>query len=111
MDQAERQKGSVGDLSDAKDRVELFALQLFQKADTEFRTGVATKNTLGKFRAACIIMEVLKQFGEMDEDIAQKYKFAKVWSARIYNDIKNGVQPLPPPALSEMGGANADCNP
>mmetsp|Transcript_2288 Transcript_2288/g.6059 ORF Transcript_2288/g.6059 Transcript_2288/m.6059 type:complete len:102 (-) Transcript_2288:128-433(-) len=56
MDQAERQKGSVGDLSDAKDRVEIFALDLFQKADTEFRTGVATKNTLVKFRAASIIM-------------------------------------------------------
>jgi predicted amidohydrolase len=46
---------------------------------------------------------VTQHFGEMDSDIAEKCKYAKVWAARIGKAIQEGVQLLPPPELSEMG--------
>ena len=39
----------------------------------------------------------------MDADVAEKYKFAKVWAVRIMQAIRDGQPALPPPELSEIG--------
>lgn len=43
-------------------------------------------------------MDVLDQFGPLDEDFKGKRKYAKWKAAYIHNCLKNGETPLPGPA-------------
>jgi hypothetical protein len=59
MDEVEKQKAALGSIDDGKIQVGLLAVNLFEKADTEFRSGRADKKTFIKFRAASILMVML----------------------------------------------------
>ena len=56
MDEIEVEKHALGKIEDGKVQVIIFALDLFEKADNEFRGGRADKKTVLKFRAAIVLM-------------------------------------------------------
>ena len=56
MDEIEKEKLALGAIEHPKEQVALFAIDLFNKADNQFRTGKADKRTVITFRAASILM-------------------------------------------------------
>ncbi len=56
MDEIEKEKVALGNIEDPKVQIVLFAIDLFDKADTQFRAGRADKRTAIKFRAASVLM-------------------------------------------------------
>ena len=56
---------------------EAFALEVFNKADEEYRAGLADEDTASTFFAAEVFFDILSQFGEVSKDIADKKKYAK----------------------------------
>lgn len=83
---------------EAKEYVERFALGVFVRCDNEDRAGKAHKGTVSAFLAAAAFLELLKQFGELDEGMAQKIKYAKFKAAQINKALRNGeVPPAGPP--------------
>jgi vacuolar protein sorting-associated protein VTA1 len=44
-------------------------MKIFNKADDEDRNGLATQKTAKTFHAASLFLELLKTFGELDEDV------------------------------------------
>ncbi|KAI9204570.1 Vta1 like-domain-containing protein [Polychytrium aggregatum] len=84
--------------------VESFALKIFKKADDEDRAGRASKKTAKTFLAASLFFDVLKVFGEIDEDVTEKIKYSKFKAADITKALKEGRQPTPGPP----GGDPAD---
>jgi vacuolar protein sorting-associated protein VTA1 len=77
--------------------VELFALKIFKKADDQDRAGQHTEVVAKMFHASYFLMEVIKQFGELSEDILEKQKYAKWKAAEIKRALRTGsmVQPGP----------------
>ena len=75
--------------------VEAFALDVFQKADGEDRSGLADKGTARTFYAAGNFLDVLQQFGELSDDFKQMKKYAKWKAADILSAIKEGRAPTP----------------
>ena len=59
MDEVEKEKAELGTIEDGKIQLILFALEFFNKADTEFRSGRADKKTALKFRAASVLMVMI----------------------------------------------------
>ncbi|KAJ3309119.1 hypothetical protein HDU76_003720 [Blyttiomyces sp. JEL0837] len=82
--------------------VEDFALKIFNNADNEDRTGKASKKTAKTFLAASIFLEVLKGFGEVDETITEKIRYAKFKAVDIIKAIKEGRTPDPGPPVSDQ---------
>ena len=56
MDEVEKEKAGLGNVEDGKLQVVLLAVNLFEKADTEFRSGRADRKTFIQFRAASLLM-------------------------------------------------------
>lgn len=54
---------------DARAKVEGFALQVFDGADTEDRAGNATMQTALAFKTCVELMDVCQQFGELASDV------------------------------------------
>ena len=52
--------------------MESFALEVFQKADDQDRSGRANKTTARTFYAASTFMEALAQFGEVEIDVSSE---------------------------------------
>ena len=52
--------------------MESFALEVFQKADDEDRSGRANKATARTFYAASTFMDALAQFGEVEIDVSSE---------------------------------------
>eukprot|EP00283_Hemiselmis_rufescens_P005031 CAMPEP_0173435338 /NCGR_PEP_ID=MMETSP1357-20121228/14858_1 /TAXON_ID=77926 /ORGANISM="Hemiselmis rufescens, Strain PCC563" /LENGTH=166 /DNA_ID=CAMNT_0014400307 /DNA_START=231 /DNA_END=727 /DNA_ORIENTATION=- len=105
MDELEKEKKEVPDLQGIEDpqmQVELFALELFKKADDQYYAGKANKSTSLSFRASASIMEVCRQWGEMPADVSEKYKYAKVKALEIWKAVQEGRVAMPP--LQEEGG-------
>ena len=67
----DQSKASIPDLDqdDAKNRVEAFALNVFEHADNRDRSGKVDKATAASFQASYVIMDVCKQFGELSSDV------------------------------------------
>ena len=72
---------------------ENYAHSLFLKADDEDRSGDATKDTAKTFYSASTFFEILEQFGDVDEEIKEKKKYAKWKATDILNAIKAGIKP------------------
>jgi len=92
-----------------------FALSVFKRADDEDRAGMADKNTARTFYAASTFLDMLLQFGPLDESIKQLPLYAKFKSNDIVKAIKEGRTPDagPPggdpndPALN-IGGSGSE---
>lgn len=74
---------------------ENFAHSVFSRADDEDRAGLATMDTAKTFYAAQTFFEILDQFCEVDEEIAEKRKYSKWKATDITNAIKAGKIPTP----------------
>jgi len=79
----------------AKLQIKNLALNSFKKADDEDRSGNATKKTARTFHASSTFFEVLQCFGDLDEDIEKKIKYAKWKAADIMKAIREGRAPVP----------------
>uniref|UniRef100_V5EWA6 Vacuolar protein sorting-associated protein VTA1 n=1 Tax=Kalmanozyma brasiliensis (strain GHG001) TaxID=1365824 RepID=V5EWA6_KALBG len=78
--------------------VENFALKVFVGADNEDRAGKATRQTPRKFLAASHFLELLKIFGTLEPETAEKIKYAKWKAADIAKAFKEGRKPTAGPA-------------
>lgn len=80
---------------------EKFAEKIFDKADTEDRSGEANRNTARTFYAAASFLEILQQFYNDDDDSAEvaeqkkKSVYCKWKSTEILKAIKEGRTPTP----------------
>ena len=116
MDQLEADKTQLSDQNNkqlltnddlAYQHVEAFAMRVFLNADSEDRSGRATKKTALTFLAAKLFFEVLAVFGDMDESILDKIRYAKWKAADISKALREGRTPTPGPA----GGIETDSPP
>lgn len=65
----QNKKLQIANKDDARAKVEGFALQLFDNADTEDRAGNATMQTALAFKACVELMDACQQFGELASDV------------------------------------------
>eukprot|EP00667_Euglena_gracilis_P027741 EG_transcript_34642 len=93
MDELEREKGAVAHLSDDQGQalVHNYALLLFGKADERERQGIGDKVTMQLFFAASVLMEVAKQFGELQPVLAEKQTYAKWKVTQIKKAVDQGI--------------------
>ncbi|XP_044266213.1 vacuolar protein sorting-associated protein VTA1 homolog [Tribolium madens] len=77
----------------AQAMIENYAMQLFAFADAQDRAENFNKNMIKAFYTAGILMDILEQFGEQSEEIADKKKYAKWKAAYIHNCLKSGDKP------------------
>ncbi|KAI9029375.1 Vta1 like-domain-containing protein [Hyaloraphidium curvatum] len=115
MDRLEQEKKSLSNMEAmtddivAKAYIENFALKIFSNADNEDRAGQATKKTAKTFLAASMFLELLKIFGDLEEEVDQKMKYARWKTADIIKAINEGRVPQPGPpgglGMDEDGGA------
>ncbi|PWN53156.1 DUF605-domain-containing protein [Violaceomyces palustris] len=111
MDSLEAQKAKLSSNDAVTDDaascayVENFALKVFVGADNEDRAAKATKATARKFIAASNFIELLKVFGQLEPEMAEKLKYAKWKAADIAKALREGRTPVPGPAggLQETG--------
>eukprot|EP00285_Hemiselmis_virescens_P011692 CAMPEP_0173393408 /NCGR_PEP_ID=MMETSP1356-20130122/22092_1 /TAXON_ID=77927 ORGANISM="Hemiselmis virescens, Strain PCC157" /NCGR_SAMPLE_ID=MMETSP1356 /ASSEMBLY_ACC=CAM_ASM_000847 /LENGTH=182 /DNA_ID=CAMNT_0014351419 /DNA_START=212 /DNA_END=756 /DNA_ORIENTATION=+ len=98
MDELEKEKKEMAELKgceDAQMQVELFALEIFKKADDQYYAGTANLSTYQSFRAAATLFEVCLQWGELPPDVSEKYKYAKVTAIEIAKAVKEGRVAMP----------------
>jgi vacuolar protein sorting-associated protein VTA1 len=81
----------------AKEFCTQFALSVFKRADDEDRAGMADKNTARTFYAAATFLDMLLQFGPLDESIKQVPLYAKYKSTDIVKALKEGRTPTAGP--------------
>lgn len=98
MDKLEAFK-SKNTLNAEEDKLHLegFALKIFDRADRVDRAGRSDMSTCKMFYAASVFMEVCTQFGDLDEDLLGKQKYAAWKAADIRKAIREGRKPTPPP--------------
>ncbi|KAI8826932.1 Vta1 like-domain-containing protein [Fimicolochytrium jonesii] len=75
--------------------LENFALKIFLNADAEDRQGRASKKTAKVFLAASIFLDLLRVFGEIDAEIADKIRYSKFKAADIIKALREGRTPTP----------------
>lgn len=94
MDKLESFK-SKNALVPEEDKLQLegFALKIFDRADRVDRAGRADMSTCKAFYAASVFMEVCTQFGDLDEDLLGKQKYAAWKAADIRKAIREGRKP------------------
>eukprot|EP00293_Proteomonas_sulcata_P003472 CAMPEP_0184322410 /NCGR_PEP_ID=MMETSP1049-20130417/124332_1 /TAXON_ID=77928 /ORGANISM="Proteomonas sulcata, Strain CCMP704" /LENGTH=322 /DNA_ID=CAMNT_0026643541 /DNA_START=169 /DNA_END=1137 /DNA_ORIENTATION=- len=96
MDELEKNKAEYGKVENPKMQVELCALKVFQKADDAYYGGKADLSTVKAFRAANTLMDVCRQWGDLESDIQEKYLYAKVKAAEIFKAHQEGRVAMPP---------------
>ncbi|KAF3911850.1 hypothetical protein AA313_de0208774 [Arthrobotrys entomopaga] len=102
MDTLEQRKVELADNEAVADDlvgkvyVEQFANKIFSNAENAQNARRCTKQTAETFMAASTFLELLKVFGDLDPEIAQKITFAKYSAARILKALKAGEDPNPP---------------
>lgn len=98
LEQCKKEHRDVEGITDevaAQALIEEYALQLFTYADAQDKAENFNKNTIKAFYTAGILMDIIQQFGEVSEDIANKRKYAKWKAAYIHTCLKNGETPMP----------------
>ncbi|TYZ58430.1 hypothetical protein PybrP1_009470 [[Pythium] brassicae (nom. inval.)] len=110
MDRLEDDKNKLPEFTqqEGKEICEDFALEIFTKADNEDRAGAADKNTARTFYAAGTFFDILNQFGDISDVIAEKRKYCKFKAAMILKAIKEGRTPTPGPPAGGMDGGDGD---
>ena len=99
MDSVEAAKAKLPkyDGEAAKAFCQQFALSVFKRADDEDRNGLADKGTARTFYAAATFLDMLLQFGDLDENIKDLPLYAKYKANDIVKALKEGRQPTPGP--------------
>lgn len=94
----------------AKAYIENFALETFSRADNAQRANAVTKQTADTFMAAATFLDLLSIWGQPEQEITAKSKFAKFHALRIAKAFKAGEDPNAtnpvveePPAPAEDG--------
>ena len=110
MDKLERDKARLGELNAEDDKLSLegFALKIFARAAKVDNAGAADLNTCKAFYAASVFLEILRQFGEIDEDLSSKQRYAAWKAADIRKAIREGRKPTPGPSASEETAEKED---
>lgn len=70
-----------------------YAMTVFNKADEVDRAGLADKAIAKVYYAAGTFFDILEQFGDIDNEIAERRKYAKWKTTDILNSIKLGLKP------------------
>lgn len=78
---------------DHKTAIEELAMRVFDAADEVDKRGESTKKTAQAFSTAFVLCDVLKQFGDRDEEIVTKGKYALAKTASILMALKQGKKP------------------
>ncbi|KAL5345441.1 hypothetical protein ACLOAV_009814 [Pseudogymnoascus australis] len=73
--------------------VEQFGLETFERADRAVQANKVTKQTADTFLAASTFLELLNIWGEADQEIQAKLRYAKWNAVRIVKAIKEGKDP------------------
>lgn len=77
----------------AKAYMENFALETFERAHAAQRSDEVTRQTADTFQAAATFLDTLGIWGQMEQEYAQKSKFAKFHALRIAKALKAGEDP------------------
>eukprot|EP01134_Creolimax_fragrantissima_P001761 CFRG1761T1 len=86
-----------------KSHFERVTLDVFESADTEDRTGQATKLTIKKFLVANTLFEALETFGDVSEANEEKKLYCKAKMVDMLKAIKAGLPITPgPPGSDEI---------
>lgn len=90
---------------EGKDICERFALDVFESADAEYRAGSANQKTAKTFFQASVYIEILNQFGEVDQELVQKRLYAKLKATEILKAVKEGkpIPGVPDPPVEHEG--------
>eukprot|EP01039_Chlorochromonas_danica_P004810 gene4810-5274_t len=72
-----------------------YADKVFTKADDVDRCGNADKGIAKLFYAAGTFYDILEQFGDLDQEVQERKKYAKWKATDILNSINNGLKPSP----------------
>ncbi|KAI9700514.1 MAG: hypothetical protein M1820_006813 [Bogoriella megaspora] len=83
--------------------VEQFATETFNRAESVMKADKVTAQTADTFKAAATFLDLLSIWGQQDQEIAAKSKYAKYHAVRIAKALKAGEDPnlsnpKPPPA-------------
>lgn len=96
MDYLEQRKGSAASEEEGKAQVEHAAIQMFLAANQADSKGSSSwKKTAMTYRTAFCLMDVAKQFGEWDDEMARKYKHATNRCIVILKELKQSIPPTP----------------
>lgn len=84
-----------GDKDSHRAAVIEFALTVFDRADTDDRNELATKDTALTFYAAMCFLEVCSVFGPLSPELDERLRYAKWKAADITKALKEGRKPMP----------------
>ncbi|KAI9777026.1 MAG: hypothetical protein M1816_004978 [Peltula sp. TS41687] len=73
--------------------VEVFASEVFQRADNAVRANMVSRQTADTFLAAATFLDILQIWAEPDAEAAAKSKYAKYHALRITKALKAGLDP------------------
>lgn len=91
----ERDKPDAGLGENDKEYCRNFAEAIFARADKTDRAGRSDKSTCLTFYAASIFIEILRQFGELPEDLVDMQRYAAWKAADIRKALREGRKPMP----------------
>ena len=109
MDHLEEEKADESKSNDkGKEVLMRTALLMFKRADDRERSEQADKACIAMFMTSSLLMEALKQFGEVDPDIKEKQTYARQVAARIKRALDSGTAYVSPNApLDDDAAADA----
>jgi len=77
--------------------LENFAMKLFAKADKADRANKRDAKTAKMFYVSGVFIEILNQFGPLNEDMGEKQRYAAWRGAELSGAAREGKTPPPPP--------------
>lgn len=99
LEKCDQQKNAIGpDDGTHRQHLEKFALNVFDMADNEDRTGVADKETAVKFFAAMCYLEVCTVLGPLSTELQNRMAYAKWKAGDIMKALRQGQAPVPGPS-------------
>ena len=113
LEQLETTKAAAG-LAETREEDELylenFALKLFAKADKADRAGSRDARTAKLFYVSSVFIEILNQFGPVEQDVGEKQRYAAWRGAELSGCARDGRVPPPPPDDTRGGGGGGGAN-
>lgn len=104
-----RDEDAFKDETIAQSHIEEVALNMFDNADNKDRKGEFDRNMIKWFYTAGHLFTVLKQFGELTDEVESKMKYSKWKAIEISRCLNNGITPTPgPPGGIENEGEYGD---
>ena len=109
LEQLETTKAAAG-LAETREEDELylenFALKLFAKADKADRAGARDARTAKLFYVSSVFIEILNQFGPVEQDVGEKQRYAAWRGAELSGCARDGRVP-PRPRTTHAAAAAA----